>query len=282
MLFRPHDIPALALSDGDPHGRINEETLLFAARYSHPNMLSKLLKRSNQQITGAVLEAAARNVNGIATLTWLLGRLFDPAVITPGLVVGATQNARHGGDFISYLQSGYPCQTRAAVNEKVVLAAAFSRQISFLDMLEQRYSVTVTEEHRSIARLRHASLANDLRTVQDLLATSVHPDYPDGAGRTPLRLANKRGFLKIVRALIGTGRVDVNAQDDLGQTPLLVAVLHEHHDLIYPLMEAGADHNLKDSCRDTPYLVAEKAGDYISLRRFREAAKLRAVRETEK
>jgi ankyrin repeat protein len=149
-------------------------------------------------------------------------------------------------------------------------------------MLEQRYSVTVTEEHRSIARLRHASLANDLRTVQDLLATSVNPDYPDGAGRTPLRLANKRGFLKIVRALIGTGRVDVNAQDDLGQTPLLVAILHEHHDLIYPLMEAGADHNLKDSCRDTHYLVAEKAGDYISLRRFREAAKLRAVRETEK
>jgi hypothetical protein len=58
MLFRPHHMPALAFSDGDPRGRISEETLVFAARYSHPNMLSKLLKRSNQQITGAVLDAA--------------------------------------------------------------------------------------------------------------------------------------------------------------------------------------------------------------------------------
>jgi hypothetical protein len=211
-------------------------------------------------------------------LTWMLGRPFDTTVVTPGLVAAATQNARHGGDFIDYLQSRYPDQTRAAVNEQVLLAAASSRPISFLGVLEKRYSITVTEEHKSIARLRHAALTNDLKTVEDLLSTGIHPDYPDGAGRTPLRLASKRGYLEVVQELIRTGRVDVNTQDDLGQTPLLVAVLHEHHDLIYPLMVAGADPNLKDSCRDTAYSVAEKAGDYISLRRLREAVELRAVR----
>jgi hypothetical protein len=48
MLFRPHDMPTLGLSDGDPHGRVSEETLVFAVRYSHLPIFSKLLKLSNQ------------------------------------------------------------------------------------------------------------------------------------------------------------------------------------------------------------------------------------------
>jgi hypothetical protein len=182
MLFGPHNMPVMGLSDGDPHGRISEETLDIAARYSDRQIISKLLKPSNQKITGAVIEAAARNEDGIAMLTWLLNRPSDTTVVAPGLVAAATQNARHGEDVIGYLQSRYPDQTRAAVNEQVILAAASSRPVSYLDMLEKRYSITVTEEHRSIARLRHAALTNDLQTVQSLLSTGIHPDYPDGAG----------------------------------------------------------------------------------------------------
>ncbi|KAL2835341.1 ankyrin repeat-containing domain protein [Aspergillus pseudoustus] len=107
-----------------------------------------------------------------------------------------------------------------------------------------------------------------------LAKQGIEPDHPDDLGRTPLRIACQGGISGIVQDLLDTSQVNVNARDDLDQSPLLVAVLHEHYHLIGPLMEAGADPELRDFCRDTAYSVAEKAGDYISLRRLREAVKL--------
>lgn len=57
--------------------------------------------------------------------------------------------------------------------------------------------------------------------------TGAKPDLVNSQLATPLHLACKNNRESVARFLIGCG-VDVNVQDEHGQTPLLICCIHGH------------------------------------------------------
>ncbi|MCV5090961.1 ankyrin repeat domain-containing protein, partial [Escherichia coli] len=65
----------------------------------------------------------------------------------------------------------------------------------------------------------------------------------------------------VERLLAGpSGRSLLEARDDAGRTPLLLATELNHVDSARALIAAGADVNAKDAKEDSPYLLAGAAG----------------------
>ncbi|OEH80246.1 acyl-binding domain-containing protein [Cyclospora cayetanensis] len=69
-------------------------------------------------------------------------------------------------------------------------------------------------------------------------------------GMTALHFAADRGHLDIAKMLLAHG-ADVNYQDDLGETPLHVAIAAEQMDMVALLRKAGANMALKNSDGDS-------------------------------
>ena len=89
-------------------------------------------------------------------------------------------------------------------------------------------------------------------------ALEQNPEYQ----WTPLHWAVRRGDIDRVSALAGRGNLE--ARDFQGRTPLHIAVLSGHDDIVKLLLERGADPNAQDQWYVTPLrrveLVTEHRG----------------------
>ena len=72
-------------------------------------------------------------------------------------------------------------------------------------------------------------------------------------GRTPLFTASENGYTNTVKALIAVG-ADVNAADKHGWTPLRIASLKRHTDIV--LIATGADVNAAIKLGWSPLRIA--------------------------
>jgi ankyrin repeat protein len=72
--------------------------------------------------------------------------------------------------------------------------------------------------------------------VRDLLSSNS-PDLKDSYSRTPLSYAAENGHEGIVKLLLATDKVDIDAKDGLGQTPLLYAAENGHEGIVKLLLE---------------------------------------------
>jgi len=102
-----------------------------------------------------------------------------------------------------------------------------------------------------------ASSRGYLDVVRSLLGRGANPnvkrDEDDVFGSvkwTPLLVASKAGSLEIVRALLEHG-ADVNVQDDGGTSPLHIASRHPSNDLARLLLDHGANYDAVDTCDKT-------------------------------
>lgn len=68
--------------------------------------------------------------------------------------------------------------------------------------------------------------------------TGAKPDIVNAQLATPLHIACKNNKESVVKFLIGCG-VDVNIQDEHGQTPLLICCIHGHKEILSLLVEAS-------------------------------------------
>jgi len=87
--------------------------------------------------------------------------------------------------------------------------------------------------------------------VGKLLKVGVDLDAIDDLGRTPLHIAVETGASDIASLLISQG-AKKNVQDNRGRTPLLIAVNDENLDAIQLLSDAGADFSIADEGGDSP------------------------------
>lgn len=107
-------------------------------------------------------------------------------------------------------------------------------------------------------RLHMAALGNDEDSVL-LHRLGVDVDSPDSRGQTPLHVAALRGHKNVVRALLSIGaRVDACCQ--FKWTPLHLAALAGHVDVIRLLHSAGANVETFDQYDWTPLNAAAKEG----------------------
>ena len=113
-------------------------------------------------------------------------------------------------------------------------------------------------------RLVQAVKDRDAKAVQRLLSTvDVNIAQPDGA--TALHWAAHWNDLPTVQALI-RAKAHVNAANDLGVTPLLVACADAGPAVVTALLQAGADGNARMPSGDTPLMIAARTGQPESVR----------------
>jgi ankyrin repeat protein len=67
----------------------------------------------------------------------------------------------------------------------------------------------------------------------------VDINVQDFTGKTPLYHAAKHGYHEIVALLLGTGQVDVNAENDSGWNSILPAFLGGHLKIVKSLLDNG-------------------------------------------
>lgn len=98
--------------------------------------------------------------------------------------------------------------------------------------------------------------------------TGIKPDLVNAQLATPLHLACKNNRESVARFVIGCG-VDVNMQDEHGQTPLLICCIHGHFEMAQLIVDSSqAGHtpeplevDLKDHRGLTPLNCAGIKGD---------------------
>ena len=104
---------------------------------------------------------------------------------------------------------------------------------------------------------RTAQLGNVEMLMLLLERTGAKPEVVNKQLATPLHLAVRNNQLNIVKFLIGCG-VDANAQDEHGQTPLLVSVIHGYSDIASVLVESSIAGHL-------PEILEVDLGDHRGL-----------------
>lgn len=109
-----------------------------------------------------------------------------------------------------------------------------------------------SDEHRRWNCLHYAAARGDIDTIERILAEDGDIDARNGAGRTPLAEAAKRGRLAAVRTLLNHG-AEIDVYDtQSGFTPLHLAAEGNHAAVVRRLLAAGASVNARNQWNQTP------------------------------
>lgn len=105
--------------------------------------------------------------------------------------------------------------------------------------------------------LKRAVQDGDIGALKALLATKFDPSARDKYDRTLLMIsiATIDPNIEIIRLLIQKGS-DVNAQDDLGVTPLILASIFNHQEVVDMLLNSGAKTEARDIYGHTALMKA--------------------------
>jgi len=108
-------------------------------------------------------------------------------------------------------------------------------------------------------RLVDAVNAGDVKAVRALIDQRVEVNAAEPDGTTPLHHAVDRDLPEIVRMLVRAG-ANVKAANRYGATPLWLAALNGSAATIGILLEAGADANAANADGETALMVASRTG----------------------
>ncbi|VDK37369.1 unnamed protein product [Taenia asiatica] len=92
-----------------------------------------------------------------------------------------------------------------------------------------------------------AALEDHVTVAQQLVHEGAQATSVTQAGYTPLHTACYAGRLNMVRFLVALATSDINSTTNTGFTPLHLAAQQGHSDIVYLLLEHGADPNARNS-----------------------------------
>ncbi|KAL7803511.1 hypothetical protein V8C44DRAFT_353064 [Trichoderma aethiopicum] len=88
----------------------------------------------------------------------------------------------------------------------------------------------------------------------------AHVNGKDEDGNTPLHIAALRGHLDVVKMLVENG-ARIDSRDHYGQTPLFKTMKYSEYRIAEYLIECGADVNLTDKAKASPLIHAMRRRD---------------------
>ena len=115
-----------------------------------------------------------------------------------------------------------------------------------------------TKAHSECDHWQNVEGQDDL-TLSDEESIEYHRDICH-CGYTPLHLAARYGYFEIAIELVIRGRARVGARDCFGATALHVAACHNHWEMVYFLLELGADMGINAFNGSTPLHSAAACG----------------------
>lgn len=126
---------------------------------------------------------------------------------------------------------------RLALRDNRVEVASFLLRTEGVDIDSQ--------DHIGETPLHQASERGFLAIVQELIQRGASVDRPSHAGLTALHFAARGGRPEVAKYLIEECHVNVNVCDQSGGTPLDLATVHSHVDVMKVLLERGASKNIQ-------------------------------------
>jgi ankyrin repeat protein len=114
-------------------------------------------------------------------------------------------------------------------------------------------------------RLVNATKNRDMTKVQTLLKQRIDVNAPDVDGMTPLHWAAHWNELEVVKALLAAG-ADAKATNRYGVTPLHEATLVSNVPMMEALLKAGANANATYGSGETPLMTAARTGNIDALK----------------
>ena len=123
--------------------------------------------------------------------------------------------------------------------------------------LEQTADINALYSESQRALLSQAVIAGNKEIVQQVLAKKADTNVRGKDGRTPLYLAVLHGHIEIIHLLIDSGAdIDTPETSSLGETPLIHAVRSDRLDIVELLLEKKADTQKTNNSGMTPLFIA--------------------------
>jgi len=133
-----------------------------------------------------------------------------------------------------------------------------SRKVQAL--VEKQPDLAFTKSTKGATPLHIAAAVVGCEKVAEvLLANKADINARNDVGNTPLHIAEISANKEMAALLISKG-ADVNARNTGGDTPLHIAAAVGHADMVESLLAKGANANAKNTAGETPLRWAEKTG----------------------
>ena len=129
-------------------------------------------------------------------------------------------------------------------------------------LLKKKNLCLDNQDFEGSTALHGAVKCGRLDIVERLLNGSATATIKDKRGRTPIHYAASLGNVAIVRRLVGESNAGINGKDVTGWTPLRLALLGNHLDLVRLLIDLRA-HCDWHSLRDAMQFDAEASFDFL-------------------
>lgn len=117
-----------------------------------------------------------------------------------------------------------------------------------------------TRNGKGETALRMAVMNNDIATVRFLIDQGANPNVQTRAGLTPLSRAAGQGYNAILKILLDIPGIDVDLQDNDGNTPLRLATVNNQTESVRQLLEKSANPNIQNNDGNTPLIRAMAQG----------------------
>jgi hypothetical protein len=225
-----------------------------------------LSRRSDFEITESVSKAAVFKddpfFGDVPTGTYVMEVLLDlrgdTVPITEEVLLAATRNFYNRYSIFRLLVRERFDSVRACLTQRLLLTIAASGDMKILSLLERSFEIPITNELRSICWLYIGARDGDSRAVRTLLRQGCPPDTRSARGETPLWMAAYGQHDLIVKDLLATQAVDVDAVPMTGGPPLIKAVQRYNVPIVRLLLAAGANPNLASKDGKTAYALAKE------------------------
>jgi ankyrin repeat protein len=211
---------------------------------------------------------------------------------------GSALKKGNSAGFKVFLDAGYD-KNSIEGGMPVVLFAYLKGQNAIVKSLMEAGADINRADAAGEIMLHHAAMRNDGPMVKDLLDKGAQINARSADGRTALMYALEKNRIPIAELLIKKGAdvnatdrkrqnilhylaplqqagqliallpaegVNVNAKDDTGRTPLLVAAMSARWSNVELFASKGADVNIADSTGKTPVLMAAEKGNLTAVK----------------
>jgi hypothetical protein len=249
---------------------ITEEVVkaLAANRWQGKEMMMLLLEKRGAEvvITEEVVKAAAGNRERAKEVMMILIEERGAEVVITEEVLKAIAENKRGKEVMMFLLQHRREEVDAEITVEVVKAAATSGEEGFLEIVNQELGYRIPDEEWSTSAFYASAYFGQHDKVRQLLADGINPDFKNPRLVSPLWIAAKNGWGKVVQLLLDSGLVDVNSKNIAGQPPIFWPAAKGDERVVTLLLQAGANCRIVDNDGNTPLSIAEGNGRYDIVR----------------